>query len=356
MGYKEGCDLSEKYDLIVIGAGNGGLMTACRASRMGLKTLVIERHNLPGGAATSFVRGRFEFDASLHEIPDFGEGEIRGELGKLFDELGIKVDMIPIKDAFRYIVEKNGVREIDVTFPHGKDKVMELMKEICPDDIEAMNKFFMAYEDMAAGLDYWGSTRGNPDFDVLRKEHPNFMKIMGMSAGEFFRALGMSDKCIDIMSAYWPYQGSDINTVDASRYLLMVYGYFVNGAYVPKMRSHQLSVAIVDRATKLGCKFLFETEVTKVLTKNGAVSGVEVDDGRVFECTALASNAFPETVYFKLLDDKSLVSQFEKKKINARKYGFRAFSVSLGLDAPPEEIGIEDYTLFISTTKDSKAI
>jgi prolycopene isomerase len=50
------------------------------------------------------------------------------------------------------------------------------------------------------------------------------------------------------------------------------------------------------------------------------------------------------------------VSQFEKKKINARKYGFRAFSVSLGLDAPPEEIGIEDYTLFISTTKDSKAI
>ena len=355
-GYKEGCDLSEKYDLIVIGAGNGGLMTACRASRMGLKTLVIERHNLPGGAATSFVRGRFEFDASLHEIPDFGEGEIRGELGKLFDELGIKVDMIPIKDAFRYIVEKNGVREIDVTFPHGKDKVMELMKEICPDDIEAMNKFFMAYEDMAAGLDYWGSTRGNPDFEVLRNEHPNFMKIMGMNAGEFFRALGMSDKCIDIMSAYWPYQGSDINTVDASRYLLMVYGYFVNGAYVPRMRSHQLSTAIVNRASKLGCKFLFETEVTKVLTKNGAVCGVEVDDGRVFECTALASNAFPETVYFKLLDDKSLVSQFEKKKINARKYGFRAFSVSLGLDAPPEEIGIEDYTLFISTTKDSKAI
>ena len=49
----------EKYDLIVIGAGNGGLMTACRASQLGLKTLVVEKHNLPGGAATSFVRGRF---------------------------------------------------------------------------------------------------------------------------------------------------------------------------------------------------------------------------------------------------------------------------------------------------------
>lgn len=348
--------MSEKYDLIVIGAGNGGLMTACRASRMGLKTLVLERHNLPGGAATSFVRGRFEFDASLHEIPDFGQGEMRGELGKLFDELGIKVEMLPIKDAFRYIVEKNGERSIDVTFPHGKDKVMELINEICPEDVESMNKFFQAYEDMASGLDYWGSTRGNPDPDVLKNEHANFMRIMTMSAGEFFRALGMSQKLIDIMTAYWPYQGTDIDTVDASRYLLMVYGYFVNGAYVPKMRSHQLSAAIVDRAAKLGCKFLFETEVTKLLTKNGAVCGVQVADGREFECTAVASNAFPEVVYGKLLDDKSLVPGYEYKKINARKYGFRAFSVYLGLDASPEEIGIKDYTVFISSTKDSKVI
>ncbi len=117
----------EKYDLIVIGAGNGGLMTACRAAQLGLKVLVVERHNMPGGAATSFVRGRFEFDASLHEIPDFGQGENRGELGRLFDELGIEADMLPIKDAFRYVVEKDGVRSLDVTFPHGRDAIMKLI-------------------------------------------------------------------------------------------------------------------------------------------------------------------------------------------------------------------------------------
>lgn len=348
--------MAEKYDLIVIGAGNGGLMTACRASRMGLKTLVIERHNLPGGAATSFVRGRFEFDASLHEIPDFGEGPMRGELGKLFDELGIKVEMLPIPDAFRYIVQKDGKRELDVTFPHGKDKVMKLIEDICPGDTEAMNKLFMAYEDMAAGLDYWGASRGNPDPEVLRTKHSNFMKIMSMSAGEFFRSIGMSEKCIDIISAYWPYQGTDIDTVDASRYILMIYGYFIYGAYIPKMRSHQLTMAIVDRARTLGCKFLMNTEVTKVITSKGAVTGVQTSDGRIFEATAIASSAFPEIVYSKLLDNKSLVPEFELKKANARKYGFRAFSVYLGLDAPPEEIGIKDYTVFISTTKDSKIL
>ena len=346
----------EKYDLIVIGAGNGGLMTACRASQLGLKVLVVERHNLPGGAATSFVRGRFEFDASLHEIPDFGEGEKRGELGRLFDELGIEVEMLPIRDAFRYVVEKDGVRTLDVTFPHGREKVMKLISEICPEDEEAMENFFAAYEDMNRGLAYFGSARGNVDPEVLRKEHPNFMRIMSLSAGEFFRALGMSQKCQDILSAYWPYQGTDIDTVDASRYLMMVYGYFVNGAYVPRMRSHQLSVAIVKRAVQLGCRFLFEKEVTKVLTSNGRVCGVELDDGERIEASAVASNAYPEIVYSRLLDDKSLVPPFELKKANAREYGFRAFSVYLGLDAPPEEIGIEDYTVFLSTTKDSRLI
>ena len=346
----------EKYDLIVIGAGNGGLMTACRASKMGLKVLVIERHNLPGGAASSFVRGRFEFDASLHEIPDFGEGEIRGELGHLFDDLGIKVEMLPVKDAFRYIVERDGVRSLDVTFPHGKEKVMNLIREICPEDVEPMEKFFQAYHDMAAGLDYFGSTRGNPDQEVLRTKHANFMRIMSLSAGELFEELGMSKKCIDIMTAYWPYQGTDMYTVDASRYVLMVYGYFINGAYVPRMRSHQLTSAIVNRSVELGCKFLYNTEVTKVLTKNGAVCGVETDRGQTFECTAIASNAFPEGIYSKLLDDKSLVPVYERKKVNARKYGFRAFSVFLGLDASPEEIGIKDYTVFISSSDDSKVI
>ncbi|MBQ4254113.1 MAG: FAD-dependent oxidoreductase [Erysipelotrichaceae bacterium] len=45
----------EKYDLVVIGAGNGGLMTACRASQMGLKVLGVERHNMPGGADASTI-------------------------------------------------------------------------------------------------------------------------------------------------------------------------------------------------------------------------------------------------------------------------------------------------------------
>ena len=78
----------KNYDAIVIGAGNGGLVAAARLAKEGKKTLLIERHNLPGGFATSFVRGRFEFEASLHELCGIGSITGKSPLLKIFQEVG----------------------------------------------------------------------------------------------------------------------------------------------------------------------------------------------------------------------------------------------------------------------------
>ena len=58
----ERLEMSKDYDVIVIGAGNGGLSAAAFTAKNGLKTLIVDKHNIPGGSATSFVRGRFEFE------------------------------------------------------------------------------------------------------------------------------------------------------------------------------------------------------------------------------------------------------------------------------------------------------
>jgi len=345
--------LGKKYDLVVVGAGNGGLMAGCRASQMGLKTLVIEKHNLPGGCATSFRRGRFEFEASLHELTDFGEGPARGDLGRLFDELGIKLKWLSIPDAYRIVVAGNKGIELDATVPHGRGKFISYMESKCPGCTPALNRLFDVCVEIDKGLEYVGMSRGKPDPAVLRSKYGNFARLAGATVMDVWKAIELPQRCIDILSAYWPYQGADLNTLDAIRYMKMLDGYVTNGAYMPKMRSHEISVAIEKRARQFGCDFWYNRKVTKITTNRGHISGVITDDGESVQTDYVISNIFPNVVYGKLLDNPSLVPEYEMKKANTRTFGGRGFTILMGLDKSPEELGIKDYAVFISTSADS---
>ncbi len=57
-----------QYETIIIGAGLGGLTTAAMLSQKGYKVLLLERHYKTGGYSTTFERGGFKFDASIHWI------------------------------------------------------------------------------------------------------------------------------------------------------------------------------------------------------------------------------------------------------------------------------------------------
>src|SRR5712692_6772795 len=59
-----------RYDVVVIGAGLGGLTAGAILARAGRKVLVIERNNSVGGAASSYKSGDLFVEGSLHETSD----------------------------------------------------------------------------------------------------------------------------------------------------------------------------------------------------------------------------------------------------------------------------------------------
>ena len=116
-----------KYDAVVIGAGNGGLTAAIRLLQGGARVLLVEKHNIPGGFATSFRRGRFEFEASLHELNDFGTADNAGDVRVLFDELGVtdKIEWVQIPEAYRVISQ---AEKLDATMPFGVKAFIDKMR------------------------------------------------------------------------------------------------------------------------------------------------------------------------------------------------------------------------------------
>ena len=118
------------FDAVVIGAGNAGLTAAATLQRAGVSTLLIERHNVPGGCATSFRRGRFEFETALHQLSGLGHEGQAFSLRGLFDALGVsdRIEFVEEHDLYRAVVP--GV--VDLTLPADLEGAINAIEEGFP--------------------------------------------------------------------------------------------------------------------------------------------------------------------------------------------------------------------------------
>ena len=65
--------LKDRYDVVVVGAGLGGMTAASLLAKRGVSVLMIEQQNKPGGACTSFKREDHVFDVGAAMLYGFGE-------------------------------------------------------------------------------------------------------------------------------------------------------------------------------------------------------------------------------------------------------------------------------------------
>ena len=76
-----------RYDVVVIGAGLGGLTAGAILAREGRKVLVIERGNSVGGAASSYKAGDLFIEASLHKTS--GPEDVRDPKHRALTRAGV---------------------------------------------------------------------------------------------------------------------------------------------------------------------------------------------------------------------------------------------------------------------------
>ncbi|NLO45419.1 MAG: NAD(P)-binding protein [Clostridiales bacterium] len=224
----------DRYDAIVVGAGNGGLTSAAWLAKEGKKVLLVERHNLPGGFATSFKRGRFEFEASLHELCGWGRSPGEGSVRKILEQIGAadKVEMCRIPAAYR-VITMNDKENIDVTMPFGINEFTDKMEELVPGSRPSVEKFFKLCSDVVKTSAFMGEIGGKFDkaaISAVLNEHMDFVRVAGYTVNEVFDALNMPQKAKDILSAYWSYLGEPLSELGFVHYASMMNTYIEGGA------------------------------------------------------------------------------------------------------------------------------
>lgn len=330
-----------KYDAVVIGAGNGGLVAATRMAKQGMKVLLLEKHNVPGGFASSFVRGRFEFEPSLHELGAIGTPENKGCVREVFDSLGIEIDWCEIPELFVLNINNQFIE-----FPNERYAFARKVDELCPGSYDEINRFIDICYSIYDAASFSKERKGNVTSKEWSKYFPDYLTTGAYSLKEVLDQFKINNLAKEILASYCCYLGLPPSKLAFTLYAVMFAEYVRFGAYIPKNRSHEISSKILEKLFEYGGNAWFNTEAVHIDVENGAIKGVLCDDGSYIETNYVVANISPNVLYGKMLD-KENVPEYDHKLVNYRKLNSQGFSFYVGLDVSPEELKLKSYSYFI---------
>ncbi len=340
----------KNYDVVVIGAGNAGLTAAASLAQKGVGVLVLERHNIPGGCATSFVRGRFEFEIALHQLSGLGTPEFPGPVRSLFDSLGVtdKLEFIEMTDLYRVVVP--GV--IDVTLKPNREAIVRELSERFPKEKDSIERFFdLIYRFFMELITAAGRKGDNPP---TRDEFPLYFSHLFRNAQEVLDEYFTDPYLKLVVAAYWPYAGLPPRLLSFSYLAGMLFGYIEFKPYHVLGGSQAMSNALADVIIRNGGEIRFNCPVKRIVMKDGRAAGVVTQDGETISARYVVSNAFRANTYLDLFDpaeiDPSVIDGLRGKSV-----GPSALCLYMGFDCEPDEMGITESSNFLYPDADMDA-
>ncbi|UCC61477.1 MAG: NAD(P)/FAD-dependent oxidoreductase, partial [Anaerolineae bacterium] len=232
--------MTSQYDAIVIGAGLGGLSAATMLARNGLGVLLLERHNVPGGYATSFVRGRYEFEVALHQLSGVGSPERPASLYRYLDYLGVadKVTFIHLPNLYRAVFP-----DLDITLPAGREAFETKLCETFPHEARGIRRFLKRVFGLRKDFIQIARQRGAGNPLTMPFRLPHFFRYLPTTWGSVLNRDVKDPRARAVLSQYWGYFGLPPSRVSFLYFAMGLAGYVRHGPAFPRGRSQALSNA-----------------------------------------------------------------------------------------------------------------
>ncbi len=318
------------FPIVVIGSGLGGLVSAAYLSKFGFNVTVLEQHSVPGGYATSFDRGDFTFDVSLHAtVAEHAMPQmILSDLG-LWDKL--KVVYTP---ELRRIITDT----FDVTLPaKNPEGVKKALTNVFPHEKHGIQVFYTQMEQVIAEI--WGGKRVEPSM-MAQLESISLEQWMDQHVKDVD-----VKECMAIFSGYY---GLPPEKINALFYAIATGEYLVHGGQYFKTRSQDLSDTLALGIENDSGKIHYNTRAEQILfDKSNTISGVKDSSGNAYPAKAVIANcpvpALLDKMIPKKLNPKSFCDQAQQRKAS-----LSSFVVWLGLDSLIEHI--KDYEIDLTSS------
>ena len=327
------------YDVVIIGSGMAGLVTAANLVSEGLSVLVLEQHFIAGGATTMFKRKDFVFEAGGHRFSGIRNPD--GVLAKLLKKIDKTVILEPINPS--YVVKSgNKILKADLDINKYKQNVIELF----PKEKQNIEKYFTAMLKIVEGNKYLASHKKiNPIALLFR--HPYFFKNIKKNTRQFMEQFFKDEEIITFLTMLGAYTTLPTKQQSFTGYAnLWVVHHLSEGMSLIKGGTKQVVDALVGYIDKNGGQVVVSKYVAKILTENKKAIGVEINDGTKIKSRFVVSTASNQETYLKLLNSKLSDDKFIKTIKNQKQSG-SLFQLFLGVKEENGE-GLEYTTTFVA--------
>jgi len=266
----------DEYDVIIIGAGIGGLICANYLATCGKKVLVVDKNSQPGGYCSSFYNNGCVIDGAIHALQDCNKGSI---LSDIFLELKIdsKIKLIRGDPSDTIITTDHKIN----VYNSYDETLKEFVKNF-PKEKKSLNKFF--------------SILVNTNVLQLYAKYKNFTYQQVLNS--FFR-----DRVLKrIFGVFLSNIGSVPSDTSAYIALLLTKQFILSGGYYPLGGAQVIPDVLAHRLQANGGDLLLNNLVSKIYIKSGKAIGINSKNGNFYAKHIVSNADFAYTIN-KLLSD-----------------------------------------------------
>jgi phytoene desaturase len=321
---------TKKPQVLIVGAGIGGIAAAALLARQGFNVTVVEKCDQPGGRCGRMVVDGFTFDtgATLFLMRDLYERMFTSLGERLEDHLNLQ----RIDPTYHLHFQDNSQLQLTSDLP----TMQHQMEAFEPGSFSKMLRYLEE-----GGYHYKQSLPNlvERDFHTLFEfiNPTNLLLFLRLKAlthhdryvARFFKdpRLQMAFTFHDMYMGLSPYESPAV-------YSLMQYTELADGLWYPKGGMYSIVDALVGIAKKLGVKFMLNTPVQNIMVNGSRATGLALCNGQVLLADIILANADLGYVY-----DQLLPSNGGPHIIDRNEYGCSTVSFYWGLDKQYPQLG-----------------